>query len=297
MSENVPDKSLSQKDIEDKIFIVRGLQVMLDSDLAMLYDTETKYINRAVKRNPLRFPEAFSFELSLQEWENLKFQIGTSSEHGGRRTTPNVFTEQGVTMLSAVLNTETAIQVSIQIIQAFVKMRRFITQNAAIFQRLDHLELKQLQSDEKFDRIFKALEAGNVKPDKGIFFEGQIFDAYVFVADLIKSAQKEIILIDNYVDETVLFLLTKRKENVKTTIYTKSISKAMELDVQKHNKQYPPIEIKELAESHDRFLIIDGKHLYHLGASLKDLGKKWFAFSQMDQNSLLVIDKLNKTKK
>lgn len=162
---------------------------MLDSDLAELYETETKFINRAVKRNESRFPEAFMFQLTENEWENLKYQFGTSSLHGGRRTLPYVFTEQGVAMLSAVLNTDRAITASIQIMQAFVAMRRFLLNNASVFQRLDQVELKQLKTDEKIEQIFKALESGKPEPDKGIFFEGQIFDAYVFVADIIKKAQ------------------------------------------------------------------------------------------------------------
>lgn len=267
---------------------------MLDSDLAKLYQTETKFINRAVKRNPQRFPEAFMWQLTEKEWTNLKYQIGTSSEHGGRRTAPYVFTEQGVAMLSSVLNTERAISASIQIMQAFVAMRKFLLNNASIFQRLDQIELKQMKTDEKIEKIFNALEAGKPKPDKGIFFEGQIFDAYVFVADIIKKAKTDIILIDNYVDETVLTLLAKRKKNLNATIYTKQISKQLKFDLDKHNSQYPHITIRTFPNSHDRFLIIDQKELYHLGASLKDLGKKWFAFSKMDTLTADVLKKMNK---
>jgi hypothetical protein len=285
---------LTQLDnIQNKIFTVRGVQVMLDSDLAVLYLTETKFINRAVKRNPLRFPEAFAFQLTEKEWTDLKYQSGTSSEHGGRRTIPNAFTEQGVAMLSSVLNTERAIQASIQIMQAFVAMRKFLLNNASVFQRLDQVELKQLKTDEKIEQIFKALEAGKPEPDKGIFFDGQIFDAYVFVADIIKKAKTEIVLIDNYADETVLTLLAKRSKKVTATIYTKSISKQLQLDLAKHNSQYAPIEMKTLSKSHDHFLIIDSSTLYHIGASLKDLGKKWFAFSKMDHLSKIVLTQLN----
>ncbi|WP_113922056.1 ORF6N domain-containing protein [Cognataquiflexum aquatile] len=283
--------------IENKIFTVRGMQVMLDSDLALLYGTETKFINRAVKRNPLRFPDAFIFQLTEREWIDLKYHFGTSSEHGGRRTMPYVFSEQGVSMLSAVLNTDFAIQVSIQIMQAFVSMRKFLINNASVFQRLDQVELKLLKTDERLEQIFKALEAGQPKPDKGIFFEGQIFDAYVFVADLIKKAKTNIILIDNYVDETVLNLMVKRPRNVTATIYTKTLSKQFQLDVTKHNSQYPEIKAVEFSEAHDRFLIIDGKELYHIGASLKDLGKKWFAFSRMDSFVNEVLQKLKEGEK
>lgn len=281
-----------QENIKNKIFTIRGVQVMLDNDLAVLYQTETKFINRAVKRNPQRFPEEFMFQLIEKEWTDLKYQFGTSSEHGGRRTLPFVFTEQGVAMLSAVLNTERAITASIQIMQAFVAMRNFLLNNASVFQRLDQLEIKQLKTDEKLEHVFKALEAGQPKAAQGIFFDGQVFDSYVFVADLIKSAKKEIVLIDNYVDESVLMLLSKRNEQASARIYTKTISKQLKLDLQKHNSQYSPIVILQLEESHDRFLIIDQKELYHIGSSLKDLGRKWFAFSKMDHLTNMVLNKL-----
>lgn len=306
MPERKTHIAISSQLIENEIYTIRGTQVMLDYHLAVLYGVETKRLNEQVKRNIERFPSAFMFRLQKDEWDYLQSQIATTNTTAilrsqtattKRRTLPYVFTEQGVTMLSAVLNTETAIQASIQIIRAFVKMRQFLAQNAGIFQRLDQVELKQLQSDEKFDRVFKALEAYKPKPEKGIFFEGQIFDAYIFVADLIKSAEKEIVLIDNYVDESVLLLLTKRKKGVQAVIYTKKINPALNLDLEKHNAQYPAIELKELKESHDRFLLIDGKRLFHIGASLKDLGKKWFAFSKMEQQSLLVLNKLNELKK
>ncbi len=283
-----------QENIQSQIFFVRGVQVMLDSDLASLYQTETKFINRAVKRNPLRFPEEFMFQLTEKEWANLKYQIGTSSDHGGRRTLPFVFSEQGVAMLSAVLNSEVAINSSIQIIRAFVAMRKFLQNNAAIFQRLDQVELKQLKTDEKLEQIFKALEAGKPEPTQGIFFDGQIFDAYAFTSGLIKKAKTEIILIDNYVDESTLTHLSKKAKNVKVQMFTKSISKTLALDVKKANEQFSHFEVHELKSSHDRFLMIDRKELYHLGASLKDLGKKWFAFSKMDGMTEILLDNLLK---
>jgi hypothetical protein len=272
--------------IQNKIISVRGVQVMLDSDLAILYQTETKFINRAVKRNLLRFPEAFMFQLSESEWTNLKFQFGTSSEHGGRRSIPFAFTEQGVAMLSAVLNTERAITISIQIMQAFVAMRNFLHNNASVFQRLDQVELKQLKTDEKLEQIFKALEAGKPEPNQGIFFDGQIFDAYAFMSGIIKKAKKEIILIDNYIDESTLTHLSKKAKPVKVILYTKIISQQLTLDVKKANEQYSGFEIQSFAKSHDRFLIIDENDVYHIGASLKDLGKKWFAFTKMEKDSV-----------
>lgn len=284
---------IKQPEIENRIFTIRGRQVMLDSHLAELYTVETKYINLAVKRNPERFPDEFMFQLSDTEWENLKLQIATSSlRHGGRRYLPYVFTEQGVAMLSAVLHSESAVKVSIQIMQAFVEMRKFVAGKAEIFQRLDKIERKQIETDEKFERVFRALESNDINKEKGIFFDGQGFDAYVFVADLVRKAKKSIILIDNYVDDTVLTLFTKRKKGVAVTIYTKAISKQFLLDLSKHNTQYEPIEVKELKEAHDRFLIIDETELYHIGASLKDLGKQWFAFSKMDTEAWKIISKL-----
>ena len=253
---------------------------------------ETKILNRAVSRNIERFPDKFRFQLTKKEFENLRFQNGISREHGGRRYLPYIFTEQGVSMLSAVLRSETAIKVSIQIIDAFVEMKRFISVNAGIFQRLDKVEQKQIETDQKFDQIFKALEDKSIKPKQGIFYNGQIFDAYVFTADLIKSAKNSIFLIDNYIDETVLQLLTKRKKKVTATIYTKNIPKVLKQDLEKHNSQYPEITIREFTKAHDRFLIIDKTTVYHFGASLKDLGKKWFAFSKMDMEAMAMVANL-----
>ncbi len=213
---------ISRKEIENLIYTIRGKQVMLDSDLAKLYQVETKNLNKAVKRNIERFPQSFCFQLTEEEAENLRFQIGTSSlNYGGRRYLPYVFGEQGVAMLSAVLRSEIAVKVSIEIMNAFVEMRRLLIGNAALFSRMDKIELKQIEADGKFEEIFKALESGKLHSDKGIFYDGQIFDAYTFVADIIRSAQRSIILIDNYVDDTVLTLLGKRGQSVSATIYTK----------------------------------------------------------------------------
>ncbi|MCG7847602.1 MAG: ORF6N domain-containing protein [ANME-2 cluster archaeon] len=291
--------------IQNRIYTIRGVQVMLDSDLAQFYETETKLLNRAVKRNSERFPEEFMFQLTEYEYEsirsqlltlkdneNLRFQNGTSSGHGGRRYFPYAFTEQGIAMLSGILRSETAIKMSIQIIKAFVAMRRLIASNAQIFQRLDTLEIKQLETDQKIDYMLNAMESKEIQPKQGIFFDGQIFDAYKFVADLMRTAQKSIILIDNYIDDTVLTHLTKRNNDVKVTIFTKTISKQLALDIKKFNKQYPAIEIKEFKNSHDRFIIIDDKTVYHFGASLKDLGKKWFAFSKMDIGAVEMLARL-----
>ncbi|MBU4351968.1 MAG: ORF6N domain-containing protein, partial [Nanoarchaeota archaeon] len=262
--------------IKNKIYTIRGLQVMLDRDLAELYGVTTGSLNQAVKRNIERFPKDFMFQLTKEEFENLISQNVISS-WGGTRTLPSVFTEQGVAALSGVLKSKKAVQVNIQIIRAFVAMRQLIAKNQGLFIRLDNIERKQIQYDENFEKIFQAIDQKQIKPKQGIFFNGQIFDAYSFISDLIRTAKQSIILIDNYIDDSVLTLFSKRKEKIKVTIYTKEITKQLQLDLDKFNSQYQEIEIKEFKDSHDRFMIIDNKETYHIGASLKDLGKKWFA--------------------
>jgi len=256
---------IKQQDIENRIFTIRGVQVMIDSHLAELYNVENKRLNEQVKRNGERFPEKFMFQLTENEWDilrsqnatlkyenNLSIQNGTSNDESKRsqistlkdnrgkhrKYLPYVFTEQGVAMLSAVLNGETAVKVSVQIMNAFVEMRKILLSNAGLFHRLDKIEHKQLQADAKFEQIFLALENKNPKPEKGIFFDGQVFDAYTFVSDLIRKAHKSIILIDNFIDDTVLTLFAKRKKGVTAIIYTKTISKQLALDVEKFNSQY-----------------------------------------------------------
>jgi phage regulator Rha-like protein len=259
-------------EIETRIFTIRGVQVMLDSHLAEMYQVETKTLNRAVKRNIERFPESFRFQLTQSEYENLRFQNGTSSDDAlrfqigtlknqdlrsqiatletgrgkHRKYLPYAFTEQGVAMLSAVLRSETAVKVSIRIMQAFVEMRKLVLGNAVLFQRLDRVELKQIEADQKFEQVFKALESRQPQPDKGIFYDGQVFDAWTFVSDIIRSANQSIILIDNYIDDTVFTLFGKRKQGVTVTFYTKTISRQLQLDAQKHNAQYESIEVKQM---------------------------------------------------
>ncbi len=383
-------------EIENKIFTVRGLPVMLDSDLAKLYGVETKRINEAVKRNISRFPEWFMFQLTYTEWENLRFQIGTSinerenasrsqiatlndmknveqenlrsqivtsSENDNkpenalrfqigtldskssdslrsqivtlekkineqekdsrsqfvtlnekkdfkeeflrsqiatlenqkgkhRKFLPFAFTEQGVAMLSAVLKSDTAVKVSIQIMAAFVALRKLHYQSAGLYQRLELVEKKQIEADNHFNKIFSALEKRDTIPAQGIFFNGQIFEAYKFVADIIKSATTSIILIDNYIDETTLALLSKRNTGVTAIIYSDHLSRNQIIDLQKLNEQYESIEIRKLKHNHDRFLIIDEKEMYHFGASLKDLGKKIFGFSKMDNEVGLMLGRV-----
>ena len=290
MSEELTNVDSQQ--IQGHIFTLRGVQVMIDRDLATLYQVETRALKQAVRRNKNRFPNDFMFVLTDSEVDSLVSQsvIPSKKQLGGAK--PFAFTEQGVATLSSVLTSDRAIEINIHIMRAFVQMRRFIAHNAAIFQRLESVEQKQILTDSKLDQVFEALEAGEIKPKQGIFFEGQIFDAYIFVADLIKSATKSIVLIDNYVDETVLTLLSKRNKNCTACIYTQSISKKLQLDLKKHNQQYSPIDIKTFRNAHDRFLILDDKTIYHFGASLKDLGKKWFAFSRFDKGAVDILGRV-----
>ena len=285
-----------ENNVESLIRVIRGQQVMLDRDLAELYGVETRRLNEQVKRNIERFPEDFMFQLTKEEFENWKSQFATSNSIVmGARKRPYAFTEQGVAMLSGVLKSSTAVEANIRIMRAFVSMRHFMVNNAAIFQRLETIEFNQLESnkvqakilahqevqDHRIDEIFRRLDEGMYKPKQGIFFDNQIYDAYSFVSELVKSAKQRIILIDNYVDESVLTLLDKREDTVSAIIYTQQISRQLRLDVDRHNSQYPPIEISVFRRSHDRFLCIDDT-VYHVGASIKDLGKKWFAFSKME---------------
>lgn len=295
-------------EIQQKIYTIREEHVMLDHDLAVFYGVETRRLNEQVKRNKERFPTEFMFQLTKDEYNNLISQIASSSnnflrsqnatlENGRgkhRKYLPYVFTEQGVAMLSAVLKSETAVKMSLQIINAFVSMRRFLVNSAGVFQRLDKLELKQIETDKKFEQVFNAMQSKEIEPKQGIFFDGQIFDAYKFVSGIIRKADKAIFLIDNYIDESVLELLTKKKNNVEIIIFTRNINRSLKLDEKKFNLQYPKISIREFDKAHDRFLIIDNKEVYHFGASLKDLGKKWFAFQKLDKSSLTLLENLPK---
>ena len=269
-------------DIKSKIYTIRDMQIMLDKDLAELYGVETKVFNQAIKRNIKRFPKDFMFQLTKDELNNWRSQFVTSnSEKMGLRRSPYAFTEQGVSMLSSILKSDIAIEISIEIIRAFVNMRQFISQNAYVFQRLEILEQNQLITNTNIDKIFKAIEEKNPIQSQGIFYNGQIFDAHNFVSDLIRNAKNSIVLIDNYIDDTTLLLLSKN-QNVDITIHTHTITKALKVDLEKYNTQYKAISLKTNKDFHDRFLIIDNKEIYHIGASLKDLGKKVFAFSKME---------------
>ena len=285
---------INEQNIQNKIYTIRGMPVMLDRDLALLYGVETKRVNEAVKNNPNKFPTDFMFKLSDDEFKDLRSKISTTN-FAKVRTNPKAFTEQGVYMLATIIKSKVATDTTIAIMRTFTKMKQFLSQNANLFAKIEQIEKRQIgyeiKIDEKIDKIFRLIEDKSIKPTQGIFYDGQIFDAYEFIATLIKSAKKEIILIDNYIDESILTLFSKN-QNIQVTIYTKSISKQLKLDLQKYNSQYKPITIKEFKNSHDRFLIIDKKEVYHIGASLKDLGKKWFAFNKMDIESLGILDKL-----
>lgn len=283
---------IKPEEVQVKIYTIRGFQVMLDKDLAIFYGVKSIKLREQVKRNIKRFPTDFMFELTKAEVDLMVSQNAIPSKQHLGGYLPYVFTEQGVASISAVLTSERAIEVNIQIMRAFVSMRRFIVANAQIFKRIDTLEIKQIETDKKIDTVLNAIESKQVKPKQGIFYDGQIFDAYKFISDLIRSAQKSILIIDNYIDDTVLVFLSKRKKDVTVTLLTKTISKQLMLDVKKYNEQYPVINIKEFNNSHDRFIILDEKVVYHFGASLKDLGKKWFAFSRMDIDATKMLANL-----
>lgn len=298
---------ISEEDsIRNHIFTVRDRQVMIDKDLALLYGVPTKRLNEQVKRNTERFPEEFCFQLTDIEIEYLKSQIVTSSlrsqfatsnKRGGRRYVSHVFTEQGIAMLAGVLNSKVAIQMSIRIINEFVAMRHVLRENGYLLERVETIEKRQMtdeiNTEQKFEQVFDALSNTDSIPKQKLFFDGQFFDAHVWVSKIIRSAKKQIILIDNFIDESVLILLIKRHKNVEVTIYAKSIPSNLAQDVARYNAQYPTITIKELKLAHDRFLIIDGRITYHFGASLKDLGKKWFACTKLEQSSIKLLKKLS----
>ena len=285
------------KNIKSLIYVVRGQQVMLDSDLAMLYQVETKVFNQAVSRNIERFPENFRFQLTKEEFDSLRSQIATSNGRGGRRYRPYMFTEQGIAMLSGVLRSNVAVQVSIRIMNTFVEMRRFIANNALLFEKVSNIELKQLEyqksTDEKFDKVFQYIE-DHAEAEQKIFFDGQIYDAFSLITAIIQKAQKEIILIDGYVDVDTLNILSKKNNGVEVKVYTYPSARLTNTDVSNFNAQYPQMAVKRTPVFHDRFIILDGAIVYHIGASLKDAGKKCFAISLMEDPDMAaeLINKL-----
>ena len=283
----LPIQTLSPKQIENKILTIRGVQVMLDRDIASLYGIPTGRLNEQVKRNMDRFPEHFRFQLNMVERDEVIANCENLQDLKFNPSLPYCFTEQGVAMLSAVLHTPVAVRVSIQIMEAFVEMRHTLAANDHIVRRLETIEHHQLslakhqeETDNKIEEVFRRLDEGQVKPQQGIFFDGQVYDAYKLVADLIRKAKKRIVLIDNYIDDTVLTMMDKRGNGVKATIYTKFIDKQLKLDIARHNSQYAKIDVLLFKKAHDRFLIVDNE-VYHIGASIKDLGQRWCTFTLM----------------
>ena len=301
MSEDTKEVVVQESTIKNLIYVIRRQQVMLDSDLAALYQVETGALNRAVKRNNKRFPEQFCFQLLDEEYDNLRCQFGISNldvkGSGGRRYLPYVFTEPGIAMLSAVLRSDVAVQVSIKIMNAFVEMRRFMANNSLVLNRINEIEVKQLSyqkdTDEKFEKIFTYISEHEEVTQK-IFFEGQIYDAFSLLTELISKAEKELVLIDNYVDIGTLNILAKKKPGVKAVVYTAKTTKLSKGDVDRFNQQYPMLEVRHTGAFHDRFLLVDGLYAYHIGASIKDAGKKCFGINKMEDAKIVagILEKL-----
>lgn len=289
------DINISSEKIQGLIYIVRGKQVMLDSDLARLYQVETKVFNQAVKRNIKRFPESFRFQITEEEYNSLRSQFVTSK--GGRRYLPYVFTEQGIAMLSAVLRSDIAIQVSIRIMETFVEMRRYMANNELLYKKVNDLETHLIESDiqhktfeqktdERFKEVFDYI-AQHQESNQKIFFDGQIFDAFSLLAEIVSQANKSIILIDGYVDIGTLNILSKKKKAVDVCIYTFSNTKLSAQDITNFNAQYPKLEVRYTRAFHDRFLILDNTKAYHIGASLKDAGKKCFGINKIEDSGVI----------
>lgn len=284
-------------EIQKIIYSFRGKQVMIDSDLAKLYQVETKVFNQAVKRNINRFPENFRFQLTENEYEDLKSQIVTSSNinnHGGRRYLPYVFTEQGIAMLSAILKSDIAVEISICIMNAFIEMRKFLLSNYELFSRIDKIEFKQLETDKKIEKIFNYIASNTIEEKQKVFFNGQIYDAFSFIIDLIKRATKKIILIDNYVDIETLNIMCKKNNGVHIIIIGSGKGNLTNIDIKKFNSQYPNLTYKLNNDFHDRFIILDDNEVYHIGASIKDAGKKSFGITKIEDEYIIenIIDKI-----
>lgn len=280
---------ISNEEIKNLIYTIRGKQVMLDSDVARLFNYATKDLNRNVKNNIERFPEYYCFQLTEEEYKSLRCKIFTLNENGRgqhRKYLPYVFTEYGITMLAGLLKSDIAVNVSIKIVNTFIEMRKFLIQNGQIFERLTNIEYKLLEHDKKFNEVFNQLQVEeNIK--QKIFFEGQIYDAYSLIIDIIKKANKKILIIDNYIDDNVLKMLTKKNNNVEVVILTSDKSNIQQIDIQKFNKEYPILKVAKTNKFHDRFIIIDNEEMYHLGASIKDLGKKCFGINKIEDVEII----------
>lgn len=282
-------KEFTIEEIKNLIFTIRGKQVMLDSDVANMYQCETKYVNRVVKRNIERFPEEFCFQLDENEFNSLRCQFVTLNESKRgqhRKYLPYAFTEQGIAMLSVLLKSDVAVKVSVNIMKAFVEMRKFLMINGQVFDRLTNIEYKLLEQDKKINEVFNQLQnEENVK--QRIFFQGQIYDAYSLMIDIIRKANTKLTIIDNYIDDSLLKMLTKKKNNVIVTILTSNKSNIQNIDIEKFNKEYPILKVLRTNKFYDRFMIIDDTEMYHLGASIKDLGKKCFGINRMEDKEII----------
>jgi len=296
MADNTVPVIVEDREIQSMIYTFRGKQVMVDSNLADLYQVTTKRLNEQVNRNKNRFPPQFMFQLTEDEYRDLRSQIATSNDgikHGGRRYMPYVFTEQGIAMLSSVLRSNIAVEVSIRIMDSFVEMRRFLVSNQELFSRLDRVELKQIETDKKLEQVFNYI-ATRTEVKQHIFFDGQIYDAFSFIVDLIKKAQNKLVLIDNYVDTNTLNLLCKKNNGVSVLIAGSGKGSLTSKDISKFNAQYQGLTVKTRKDFHDRFLIIDDLEVYHIGASIKDAGKKSFGITKIEDQTLLdsIINKV-----
>ena len=285
------EKVTTNDEIKSLIYTIRGKQVMLDSDVAKLFCYKTKDLNRNVRNNIERFPEYYCFQLTEEEYKSLRCKNFTLNKNGRgqhRKYLPYVFTEYGITMLAGLLKSEIAVKVSINIVNAFIEMRKFILTNAQVFERLTNVEYKLLEHDKKFDEIFDSLQKEENFKQK-VFFQGQIYDAYSLIIDIIKRAKNKIVIIDNYIDDSILKMLSKKNKNVEVVIFTSNKSNISSLDIEKFNQEYPILKISKTNKFHDRFILIDNKELYHCGASIKDLGKKCFAINRIEDKE--IIDK------
>ena len=280
---------ISNEEIKNLIYTIRGKQVMLDSDVSRLFKYQTKDLNRNVRNNIERFPGYYCFKLTNEEYKYLRCKIFTLNENGRgqhRKYLPYVFTEYGITMLAGLLKSEVAVNVSIKIVNSFIEMRKFLSANGQVFERLTNMEYKLLEHDKKFDIIFNQLQhEENIK--QRIFFQGQIYDAYSLIVDIIKKASKKILIIDNYVDDSVLKMLAKKKNNVEVVILTSNKSNIQNIDIQKFNKEYPILKIAKTNRFHNRFIVLDNEEMYHLGASIKDLGNKCFGINKIEDKEIV----------
>ncbi len=285
----ITQNEISNEEIKNLIYTIRGKQVMLDSDVARLFEYATKDLNRNVKNNIERFPEYYCFQLTDEEYKSLRCKIFTLNENGRgqhRKYLPYVFTEYGITMLAGLLKSQVAVNVSIKIVNSFIEMRKFLASNGQVFERLTNMEYKLLEHDKKFDMLFDQLQhEENIK--QKLFFQGQIYDAYSLIIDIIKKANKKILIIDNYVDDSILKMLAKKKSHTEVVILTSNNSNIQSIDIQKFNKEYPSLKVAKTNKFHDRFIVLDNKEMYHLGASIKDLGKKCFGINKIEDMDII----------